>query len=162
MIGYPNFIMDPKELDKVFNDVSAPVCSQMPLEVCTWGTSRGRRGPGGRLEAPRGSGHLKMRRWEVWGWFSAPRPLGPPPRSRCPSSARPSAPDRATCPARHSVSRAAPVSEWEIMKVSRPRKGQTELTPLKYQGAPPTTSSLPALPKLPPLPRVLPHLPRKT
>jgi hypothetical protein len=22
MIGYPNFIMDPKELDKVFNDVS--------------------------------------------------------------------------------------------------------------------------------------------
>lgn len=34
MIGYPNFIMDPKELDKVFNDVSgshpAPVHSQMP------------------------------------------------------------------------------------------------------------------------------------
>lgn len=35
MIGYPNFIMDPKELDKVFNDVSgshpAPLHSQMPL-----------------------------------------------------------------------------------------------------------------------------------
>lgn len=35
MIGYPNFIMDPKELDKVFNDVSGshpvPLHSQMPL-----------------------------------------------------------------------------------------------------------------------------------
>lgn len=28
MIGYPKFIMDPKELDKVFNDVS---CSDMSL-----------------------------------------------------------------------------------------------------------------------------------
>lgn len=40
MIGYPNFIMDPKELDKVFNDVSgshpAPVHSQMPRGVPTW------------------------------------------------------------------------------------------------------------------------------
>lgn len=30
MIGYPNFIMDPKELDKVFNDVSG---SQVPLRL---------------------------------------------------------------------------------------------------------------------------------
>lgn len=26
MIGYPKFIMDPKELDKVFNDVSWSIC----------------------------------------------------------------------------------------------------------------------------------------
>lgn len=30
MIGYPNFIMDPKELDKVFNDVSG---FHLPLKL---------------------------------------------------------------------------------------------------------------------------------
>lgn len=30
MIGYPNFIMDPKELDKVFNDVSG---FRLPLKL---------------------------------------------------------------------------------------------------------------------------------
>lgn len=54
MIGYPNFIMDPKELDKVFNDVSgshpAPLHSRMSLEVPHLGKSRGRLGPAGKLE----------------------------------------------------------------------------------------------------------------
>lgn len=39
MIGYPSFIMDPKELDKVFNDVSGlqPACV---FPVPTWQGSR--------------------------------------------------------------------------------------------------------------------------
>lgn len=40
MIGYPNFIMDPKELDKVFNDVSGSL-ARCPLAFlkCPWRAS---------------------------------------------------------------------------------------------------------------------------
>lgn len=41
MIGYPKFIMDPKELDKVFNDVSwsdVPWVSYSPLHYHTQDT----------------------------------------------------------------------------------------------------------------------------
>ena len=89
MIGYPNFIMDPKELDKVFNDVSgshpAPLRSQMLLEVRSWG----------RAEA----GWVQVGCWRHLdcqdisrcggGWcgdgFSAPPLLGPRPPSLCQS-----------------------------------------------------------------------------
>lgn len=37
MIGYPNFIMDPKELDKVFNDVSG---FHPAIQVPTWGRAK--------------------------------------------------------------------------------------------------------------------------
>lgn len=56
MIGYPNFIMDPKELDKVFNDVSGS-CLPPCIPRCPWGPhlgkGRGRPGPDGALEATR-------------------------------------------------------------------------------------------------------------
>lgn len=55
MIGYPNFIMDPKELDKVFNDVSAsclPPCIPRCPRGPHLGKGRGRLGPDGALEAP--------------------------------------------------------------------------------------------------------------
>lgn len=46
MIGYPNFIMDPKELDKVFNDVVTPLHAaccipEMPLGGLRLGEGRG-------------------------------------------------------------------------------------------------------------------------
>lgn len=51
MIGYPNFIMDPKELDKVFNDVSgSPPCITKSRGYHL-GKDRGRLGPDGTLEA---------------------------------------------------------------------------------------------------------------
>lgn len=43
MIGYPNFIMDPKELDKVFNDVSG---FRLPLKL-----------PEGQVRQGHGGGH---------------------------------------------------------------------------------------------------------
>lgn len=55
MIGYPNFIMDPKELDKVFNDVSAsrlPPCIPRRPWGPRLGKARGGPGPEGALGAP--------------------------------------------------------------------------------------------------------------
>ena len=43
MIGYPNFIMDPKELDKVFNDVSGSLAfCPLAFLKCPWGAGGGR------------------------------------------------------------------------------------------------------------------------
>lgn len=56
MIGYPNFIMDPKELDKVFNDVSGSLAFcplaflKFPWGASTW--ERAEAALGGLLEAP--------------------------------------------------------------------------------------------------------------
>lgn len=69
MIGYPNFIMDPKELDKVFNDVSgshpAPLCSPVSLRSPPGEEQR----QAGMREVPRLSGHLKMQQCGVRGWI---------------------------------------------------------------------------------------------
>lgn len=55
MIGYPNFIMDPKELDKVFNDVSGSPPSPRAFPNAPrgphLGKDRGRLGPDGTPEA---------------------------------------------------------------------------------------------------------------
>lgn len=51
MIGYPNFIMDPKELDKVFNDVSGS-CLHPYVPRCPRGPHLGKGVPGGALAAP--------------------------------------------------------------------------------------------------------------
>lgn len=51
MIGYPNFIMDPKELDKVFNDVSGSPPTPWHSQISLLGKGP-KLGPGGWLQAP--------------------------------------------------------------------------------------------------------------
>lgn len=72
MIGYPNFIMDPKELDKVFNDVSGSRPAPPGFLNATKGPlGKAQRQAGSRWAAggTMVSRHIEMLWFGVWEWI---------------------------------------------------------------------------------------------
>lgn len=110
MIGYPNFIMDPKELDKVFNDVSGSLAfCPLAFLKCPWGA-----GIGQRLMWVGWWRHHDCQdvKWcGVWGWTGHQGAN----LSFLPGASRWPLPPRTHQQPLASTAQSAPFSEWELM-----------------------------------------------